>query len=175
MANVLIKRSVASQNIDSLNRAVVSESDVENGNVFDLLTRSETDGEDEVWNATAPTTASTAMGLWMAGASEVVITKVGNLEFKGIVEDPREFKNIAGRVFSAFKPMAGDIIEMTLGASSEGDYLIPQDSQMALKTSSSDNATGFSMKKIGTSVLHIGNGALNKTSVPTYIYEVVRN
>lgn len=175
MANVLIKRRVASQNVDSLNRTVIAESDVENGNVFELLTRSENDGEDEVWNATAPTTATKATGLWMAGASEIVITKVGNLEFKGIVEDPREFVNVKGRVFSAFKPMPGDIIEMTLGATSEGDYLIPQDSQMALKTSSSDNETGFSMKKVGTSVLHIGSGALSKTPVPTYIYEVVRN
>lgn len=175
MANVLIKRRVASQNVDSLNRTVIATADVENGNVFELLTRSETDGEDEVWNATAPTAAATAMGLWMAGASEIVITKVGNLEFRGIVEDPREFVNVKGRVFSAFKPMPGDIIEMTLGAASSGEYLIPQNSNMALTTSASDNATGFSMKKVGTSVLHIGSGALSKAPVTTYIYEVVRN
>lgn len=175
MANVLIKRRVASQNVDSLNRTVIAEADVENGNVFELLTRSTTDGEDEVWNATAPATAATATGLWMAGASEVVITKVGNLEFVGIVEDVREFTNVAGRVFSAFKPVAGDIIEMTTGAEDDGEYLIPANGAMALTTSASDNAGGFSMKKVGTSILHIGDGSLVKTPVTSYIYEVVRN
>lgn len=179
MANVVIKRRVAAHNIDSLNRSVVATEDVENGFVFELLTRSDVDGEDEVWKATAAATASTAMGLWMAKASEVIVTTVTNgddtLEFKGIVEDPRYFTNVKGRVFSAFKPQAGDIIEMTLGQDSGGDYLIPQDSQMALIASGSDNATGFAMKKIDTGILHIGSAGLVKTPVKTYIYEVVRN
>lgn len=180
MANVVIKRRVAAHNVDALNRSVVyADADIENGSVFELLTRSTVDGEDEVWKATAAATASTAMGLWMAKASEVVLTTVTNgtdsLEFKGIVEDPRYFTNVKGRVFSAFKPQAGDIIEMTLGQDSSGDYLIPQDGQMTLVASGTDNATGFAMKKIGTGILHIGSAGFVKTPVKTYIYEVVRN
>lgn len=180
MANVIIKRRVAAHNIDSLNRSVVyADADVENGSVFELLTRSTVDGENEVWKATAVTTATTAMGLWMAKSSEIVSTTATNgketLEFKGIVEDPRYFTNVKGRVFSAFKPQAGDIIEMTLGQDSAGEYLIPQDSSMTLKASGTDNEGGFAMKKVGTGILHIGSAGFVKTPVKTYIYEVVRN
>lgn len=178
MANVVIKRRVAAHNVDALNRTVVAEQDLENGTVFELLTRSDVDGEDEVWKATAPTTASTAMGLWMAKASEVILTKVGTgdtaVELLGVVEDPRNFVNVAGRVFSAFKPQAGDIIEMTLGHDTN-KYLIPQDTQFALTTSASDNANGFAMHQVDTGILHIGAAGFVKTPVKTYIYEVVRN
>lgn len=178
MANVVIKRRVAAHNVDSLNRSVVAEQDLENGTVFELLTRSDVDGEDEVWKATAPTTASAAMGLWMAKASEVILSKVGDgdtaVEMLGIVEDPRNFVNVAGRVFSAFKPQAGDIIEMTLGHDTN-KYLIPQDGQFTLTTNAGDNATGFSMKQVDTGILHIGSAGFVKTPVKTYIYEVVRN
>lgn len=178
MANVVIKRRVAAHNVDALNRSVVAEQDLENGTVFNLLTRSDKDGEDEVWKATAPTTASTAMGLWMAKASEVILSKVGDgdtaVEMLGIVEDPRNFVNVKGRVFSAFKPQAGDIIEMTLG-SDGNDYLIPQDSQFTLVANASDNANGFAMHKVDTGILHIGSAGFVKTPVKTYIYEVVRN
>lgn len=178
MANVVIKRHVAAHNVDALNRSVVATQDLENGTVFELLTRSTKDGEDEVWNATAPTTASTAMGLWMAKASEVILTKVGTgdtaVEMLGVVEDPRNFVNVAGRVFSAFKPQAGDIIEMTLGHDTN-KYLIPQDTKFALTTSASPNANGFTMLQVDTGILHIGAAGFVKTPVKTYIYEVVRN
>lgn len=178
MANVVIKRHVAARNVDALNRSVVAEQDLENGTVFELLTRSDVDGEDEVWKATAPTTASTATGLWMAKASEVILTKVGDgdtaVELLGVVEDPRNFVNVAGRVFSAFKPQAGDIIEMTLGHDTN-KYLIPQDTKFALTPNASDNADGFAMHQIDTGILHIGAAGFVKTPVKTYIYEVVRN
>ena len=179
MANVVIKRRVVAHNVDALNRSVVAEQDLENGTVFELLTRSDVDGEDEVWKATAPTTAATATGLWMAKASEVILSKVGSgdtaIEMLGIVEDPRNFVNVAGRVFSAFKPQTGDIIEMTLGQDSGGDYLIPQDTKFTLIANAADNATGFSMHKVDTGILHIGSAGFVKTPVKTYIYEVVRN
>lgn len=178
MANVVIKRGVAAQNVDALNRSVVADQDLENGSVFVLESRSTVDGEDEVWKAKAPTTASTAMGLWMAKASEVILTKVGTgdtaVELLGIVEDPRNFVNVKGRVFSAFKPQAGDIIEMTLGHDTN-KYLIPQDTQFALTPNAGDNANGFAMHQIDTGILHIGAAGFVKTPVKTYIYEVVRN
>lgn len=178
MANVVIKRRVAAHNVDALNRSVVADQDLENGTVFELLTRSDVDGEDEVWKATAPVTASEAMGLWMAKASEVILSKVGDgdtaVEMLGVVEDPRNFVNVKGRVFSAFKPQAGDIIEMTLG-DDRNEYLIPQNSKFTLVANAGDNATGFAMHKVDTGILHIGSAGFVKTPVKTYIYEVVRN
>ena len=179
MANVVIKRRVAAHNVDALNRTVVyADGDIENGAVFLLDGRSTVDGEDEVWKVKQITDATTAMGVWMAKASEVILTKVGTgdtaVEMLGVVEDPRNFVNVAGRVFSAFKPQAGDIIEMTLGHDTN-KYLIPQDTKFALTPNASDNAGGFAMLQVDTGILHIGAAGFVKTPVKTYIYEVVRN
>lgn len=175
--NVVIKRMVAAHNVDALNRSVkCNEQDLDNGSIFELKTRSDVEGEGEVWIATAAT-AATATGLWMAKASEVVVTSevVGTeqLDFKGIVVDPRAFQNNKGKVFDAFKPMAGDIIEMTYGSDDKA-YAVVDANKFVVKL---DDAAGegFAMKKIGTSVLHIGSASLVKTPVKTYIYEVEKN
>jgi hypothetical protein len=175
--NVIIKRQVAAHNIDAFNRVAVADVDLENGSVFELKTRSTNDGEDEVWNATAPADA-TATGVWMAKSSEVTLTKIGEapyaVEFKGIVEDPRMFTNVAGYVFDAFKPVAGDLIETTQG--DDTNTILALDAgKFALKATTDAPADGFYMEKVGTSILHIGSAGLVKTPVKTFIYEVKAN
>lgn len=175
--NVVIKRMVAAHNVDALNRSVkCAYADLENGSIFELKTRSTDEGEGEVWIATAPT-VDTATGLWMAKASEVVVTSttVGTeqLDFKGIVVDPRAFVNVKGKVFDAFQPKKGDIIEMTTG-SDDKDYAIIDVNKFAV-TLDAAAGNGFAMKKIGTGILHIGSASLVKTPVKTYIYEVEKN
>lgn len=174
--NVVIKRRVAAHNVDAMNRTVKADVDIENGSIMVLDTRSTVDGEDEVWVASKPTAAS--LGVWMAKSSEVVMTSVAidgadTLNFKGIVDDPRAFTNVAGLVFDAFKPAVGDLIEMTLGADTGADYLVAgTDYALEKATAAGD---GFAMKKVGTSILHIGSAKLVKTPVKTYIYEVAAN
>lgn len=175
--NVVIKRMVAAHNIDALNRTVkCATDDLDNGSIFELKTRSAVDGEDEVWIATAPT-AITTTGVWMAKASENVIlsTLVGTeqLDFKGIVVDPRAFQNLKGKAFDAFQPQKGDIIEMAYGADDK-DYAVVDANKFVVKLND-DAGEGFAMKKIGTSVLHIGSASLVKTPIKTYIYEVEKN
>ena len=175
--NVVIKRMVAAHNVDALNRSVkCASADLENGSIFELKTRSTDEGEGEVWIATAPT-AATATGLWMAKASEVVVTSttVGTeqLDFKGIVVDPRAFVNVKGKVFDAFQPKKGDIIEMTTGADDKA-YAVVDANKFAVKLNDAAG-DGFAMKKIGTGILHIGSASLVKTPVKTYIYEVEKN
>lgn len=174
MANVVIKRVVAARNVDALNRSAIATADLENGSVFTLTERSTVDGEDEVWTVGTPTATST--GIWMAATSEVVTTTVGEgdyqVQYRGIVVDPRNFTNVAGIVFSAFQPKIGDVIEMTMGDATN-DYLnVAADTTLEAATAA---GTGFSMHKIGTSILHIGNASLVKTPVTTYLYEVVNN
>lgn len=175
--NVVIKRMVAAHNVDALNRSVkCATDDLDNGSIFELKTRSDVEGEGEVWIATAAT-AATATGLWMAKGAEVVVTSevVGTeqLDFKGIVVDPRAYQNLKGKVFDAFKPQIGDIIEMAYGADDK-NYAIVDSGKFVVKLNE-DAGTGFAMKKIGTSVLHIGSASLVKTPIKTYIYEVEKN
>lgn len=180
MYNVVIKRKVHATFNDADKRSVKCASDVENGGVFALKTRSTVDGEDEVWVATAPA-AATDGSLWMAVSPEVVTTKTGDLQFRGIVNDPRYFTNIAGTVFDAIKLCAGDIIEIAPGdgisaADIKADaYLIPTAGATVLAPSATANTTGLSLHKVDTGVLHIGQAGLVKSATPTYIYEVEAN
>ena len=137
MYNVVIKRKVHATFNDADKRSVKCASDVENGGVFALKTRSTVDGEDEVWVATAPA-AATDGSLWMAVSPEVVTTGFGDLQFRGIINDPRYFTNITGTVFDAIKLCVGDIIEIAPGDSISASkiktdaYLIPKAGSTAL-------------------------------------------
>ena len=184
LRNVVIKSRTASLNIDSYNRTAVCEEEIDNGSVFALKEYSENAGEEMVWKAERAT--SNEKGLWMATTPEVVITRaldgegtVPSLDFKGIVNDPRAFTNHAGMMIDATYMAIGDIYEMTcagLTFTGETDtYLVPDyDTSFKLKGSTSAG-TGTALRKIGTSYLHIGNGAIVKTPVVTYKFVVESN
>lgn len=58
--------------------------------------------------------ADNSTGMWMAYSPEVVtIVTASGKKYKGLTPDPRDFTNISGEVFDAFKPQVGDIITMT--------------------------------------------------------------
>lgn len=175
--NVIIKTQMQAFNIDAYNRTAVCEEDIENGCVFELKEYSTTDGEEMVWKATAPT-ANTAKGLWMATSPEVVITKgFDGAEYKGLTPDPRAFVNIAGKVIDATFLAVGDLIEMTADGISDADtnnYLVIDPNNFKLKSASAAT-TGLSLKKVGTGRLHIGQGGIAKSAVPTYKYIVEIN
>lgn len=177
MANVVIKKAVAALNVDSFNRTAVFTSDVDNGCVAVLNAYSENEGEGIVWKAEQAT--ATSKGLWMATSPEVVITKVmDGIEYRGIVNDPRAFVNLAGKMVDMTFLYEGDIIEMTCDGltftPATDTYLVPDTTGFKLKgaTAAGD---GAALKKIGTSILHIGNGALTKTPVVTYKFVVEAN
>lgn len=176
--NVVIKKQYAAYNIDALNRTAVCDADIDNGCVFKLTSYSENPGEGIVWKAEQA--AATDKGLWMATSPEVVYTSVmDGVELRGLTEDPRAFYNIAGHMIDATCLMPKDIIEMT-GEGIDGieeptnTYLVPAaaDYKLAVATAA---GTGMSLRKIGTSRLHIGGSGIAKGIVPTYKYEVEIN
>lgn len=177
MANVVIKKAVAALNVDSFNRTAVFTSDVDNGCVAVLNAYSENEGEGIVWKAEQAT--ATSKGLWMATSPEVVITKVmDGIEYRGIVNDPRAFVNLAGKMVDMTFLHEGDIYEMTCDGltftPATDTYLVPDTTGFKLKGATSAG-TGCALRKIGTSYLHIGNGALAKTPVVTYKFVVEAN
>lgn len=177
MANVIIKTQVQAYNIDAYNRTAVCAEDIENGSVFELKTYSTNDGEEMVWTATAPT-SNTAKGLWMATSPEVVITKgYDGAEYKGLTPDPRAFVNLAGKMIDATFLAVGDLIEMTADGISGADtnnYLVIDPNKFVLKSATAAT-TGFSLRKVGTSRLHIGQAGIAKSAIPTYKYIVEIN
>lgn len=167
--NVIIKRAVAGFNVDSYNRTVVADTDIDNGGVF-ALTR--TDAQDLRWTASYAANAS-ATGLWMATSPEVMYV---NKE-AGLSVDPRDFTNKAGRSIDATLLVKGDVIEMTgegIADIDTKDYLVAATDSYTLVAADAAVA-GFTLKKIGTSTLKIGDGAIAPAPVATYVYEVVNN
>ncbi len=115
---VAVLNKVAAQDIDSYNRPAVSATALDNGWVFELLTKSATTGEGEVWTATQ--TAGTITNMWMAYSPEVVTVVSGSNKFKGIDNDPRNFYHVIGDMIDAFRPVVGDIITLTADALATG-------------------------------------------------------
>lgn len=172
---ILIQNKVATQNVDAFNRPAVAASNVENGSVFNLLTLSSIPGEGEVWTATAPVTGALS-NLWMAYEPEVVTTVSGSSEFKGIDPDPRNFINIAGKVFSCFKPQVGDIMRISAdgvaGTKSTNEYVVATNNAWKL-TWAASAVSGLSLKLIRTSYISIGTGSIGTQRVTAYDFEVV--
>jgi len=115
---VAVLNKVAAQDIDAYNRTAVSATALDNGWVFELLTKSATTGEGEVWTATQ--TGGTITNMWMAYSPEIVTLVSGSNKFKGIDNDPRNFYHIVGDMIDAFRPVVGDIITLTADALDSG-------------------------------------------------------
>jgi hypothetical protein len=82
--------------------------------------------------------------LWMAYSPEVVtvVSETGK-KYKGLTNDPREFTNLSGEVFDAFKPQVGDIITITAdgitGTIGTNTYAVAANGQYALAWAASAN------------------------------------
>ena len=155
---VLIESMIQAKNIDALNRSVKAEINVAGGGLV-ALTAPTTQGDD-VWTAAAP--SSELGGLWMAYNPEVKYILVNGKKFAGLSADARDYTNIAGEVFDAFKPKVGDEIVVTIdavdatGASAvAGDILESKASQttltrVAAATGATAGSTAFKIEWVGT-------------------------
>lgn len=155
---VLIESMIQAKNIDALNRSVKAEANVDGGNLI-ALTAPTTQGDD-VWTAEAPD--SELGGLWMAYNPEVKYISVNGKKFAGLSADARDYTNLAGEVFDAFKPKVGDEIVVTIdaidstGASAvAGDILESKAGQtkltrVAAATGATVGSTAFEIEWKGT-------------------------
>ena len=155
---ILIKNKTFSTNVDSLNRSVKASYDIDNGNVFLLNAGVGTGTEREVFTCATPNSA-TPTDLWMACEPEVVIT---NSQYKGLDPDPRNFYNVAGTVFTAFKPKKFDVITVTAdaftGSRTAQNYCdVASGSNKLAWASSSTAATMFKLLEVTTIALPAGS------------------
>ncbi len=181
MANhgILIPEALASTNVDSFNRSVVSTVDLDNGNVVVLSGKSSTAGEGEVWSAYTPSTGSGLTGLWMIYGDEIVVT---DSKYKGLNPDPRSFYTASGKVVSAFKPQLGDIIVLTTDALS-GSYVgsgsvtthinASNSGGIELVWGTSQTASVLSFALVEVTYVSIGSGAIDSQRETAYRFECV--
>ena len=170
--NVIIKVQTASFNVDALNRsAVYTTGNLDNGSVVALKTKSAGIG---YWNATLPEDGDAP--LWIVASPEVIFVDKAH----GGSADPRDFENVAGRVFDAFCPQVADQIELyipafgAVTAGSEAAYIIAG-TDGAFATSNTAPTSGLGFKFVGRNTLKVGDGAIAPEAIPTYVYECVCN
>lgn len=156
---VLIESMIQAKNIDALNRSVTSEVNVAGGGLI-ALTAPTTQGND-VWTASTPATGKLG-GLWIAYNPEVKYTKVNGKVYAGLSADVRDYTNLAGEVFDAFKPKIGDEIVITIDAvdstganAVRGDILEAKADQttftrVAAATGATAGSTAFEVEWVGT-------------------------
>ena len=97
----IIESMIQAKNIDALNRSVTSAINVDGGGLVSLAYPT-TKGND-VWTASAPADGALG-GLWIAYNPEVKYTDVNGKRYAGLSADIRDYTNIAGETFDAFKP-----------------------------------------------------------------------
>ena len=175
--SILIPSLIAAKNIDTLNRSFVSETDLDNGNVFGKGELSTNAGESQVYQTVAPATGSLT-GLWMAYSPEdVVLTDGLGNQFKVGTLDPRAFTNIAGTVFSGFKPQVGDLVLVSAdGISGEANsYAVAANgtSKLAFAGAAID---GLSFKVVETTYISLASANnIGSQRVVAYLLECVAN
>ena len=173
MANGIIeKTAVAATDVNAYNRTVVSAAAVENGSVMSVGAMSSTAGEDEVFVGTAPTTGDLS-NLWMAATPEVVVTAA---KYKGLDPDPRNFTNAIGDMIAAFRPVLGDLVEMSAdavaGTISTNTFVVATNAASKL-TWAAAAVSGLSLKLRKTTTMSIGTGAIGSHKILSYLFEVV--
>ena len=173
--SVLIKNSVAAQNVDAWNRSAVSASALENGFIVKLGALSTTSGEGEVFVAAVPATGSLT-DLWMVYQPENVAT--GD-KYKNLDPDPRNFINAIGDIVSVYKPQLGDIITMTadgfLGTKGSNGFVNATDTTggLSLYWGASKTSSVLSYALLATTYISIPDGSIGTQRVTAYKLECV--
>ena len=157
---VLIESMIQAQNIDALNRSVKAQVDIDGGNLI-ALTAPTAQGND-VWTAAKPSTGNLG-GLWIAYNPEVKYTYVNGKVYAGLSADARDYTNVAGEVFDAFKPKLGDeivVLADNVDASdvddvTAGDFLEAANAKAvfvraAAGTGATANVTAFKVEWVGS-------------------------
>ena len=175
--SILVPTLTAAKNIDTLNRSFVSETDLDNGNVFGKGELSTNAGESQVYQTVTPTTGSLT-GLWMAYSPEdVVLTdELGN-QFKVGTLDPRAFTNTAGVVFSGFKPQVGDLVLVSAdGITGEANsYAVAANGTNKLAFAA-EAISGLSFKVVETTYISVASANnIGSQRVTAYLLECVAN
>lgn len=171
---IMIPNATVATNVDAYNRPAIGEVDYDNGAVFELLSKSTTEGEGEVWVATAPVGIT---GLWMAYEADKIITTDGT--YRGINPDSRNFFNAKGLVFSAYKPKVGDIITLTApafeGTYTEGTtkFANAVAGESTLTFGATQTADALSYRVLGQTYVSIGTGLMDEQRIPAYQLECV--
>ena len=173
---VLIESEISATNVDALNKFAVSSTTDVAGAGLVALAAPTAQGEDR-YTATVPA-SGTLGGLYMAYNPSEHLTKVGDKLFAGLSTDPRDYTNLQGRTFTAFKPKVGnevvitvDSIDSTASTVVAGDFLESKAGQTTLTrvasaTGATSGSTAFKVAWVG--VLPFPQSGIGYAQVTAY-------
>lgn len=185
MANhgIFIPRQIGAMNVDIWNRHAIAGSavgDIDNGSVFSLTGKSTEIDESEVWLVAKTSGSPRSDVLWMAYSGEDFMP---SLQLTGGADNIKNFTNVFGKVFPAFKPQLFDLITLNadgiLSAFAAGDtHLVPVDGELKMDWNAGDPGTGLCYKLIQTTTFAFGGTGLNSSFASgreiAYIFECIR-
>lgn len=173
MAGYVKRNSVMAHDVQSLNRrGVFPSANVDNGNVYQLLTQSTDADKSLVWVATAPSAVAGLTELWMSSTEGVVsIVSPSGKVYKGLDNDfVNDFTNIAGEIIEFFQPRTGDVIELTDsaigGTKGANTFIVATSGQSKLQWASA-GVTGLTLQYIRDSFVSVGTGDIASQRVVT--------
>lgn len=169
---VMVPTLVAAKNVDSLNASFIdADKDHNNGEIIAAGNY----GKDQVYE-TAEVTDLHNLYMVFSPEDTIITDAMGN-EYKIGIQDPRNFTNVKGRVFSAFRPQVGDKVLLTaeaFDAEVTDDYAVAEAGKNTLKVANAP-VDGLSFKIIDkeTYVSIGGATAIGSQRVAAYLLECV--
>jgi hypothetical protein len=163
-------------NIDAYNRSCYCASDVDNGNVIKLTGKETTAGRLEAWTGVVPSTGNGLTGLWMVYEPEIVTVVSGDSKYRGLNDDPRNFYNLGGSIFSVFKPQLGDEVLLTADAlyGSVNLYVNATNTGgFELAWAASNTGSILSLELVATTYISLATGGIDDQRETAYQFVVV--
>ena len=155
---VLVPGAIQATHNDSLvKNAKLATGAIENGNVISLGALSTASGENEVFLAATPATATLATAIYyMVNEPVNVLT---DSKYLGLNDDPTNFNVLAGKPFTCYKPKVGDeiiISEDGLGGSkSTNTFVVPANNTGELTWAANASATSLGYELLQTTYIEI--------------------
>jgi len=165
--------AVAAQNVSAYNADFVSASSLDNGNICQLLTKSSTTGQGEVWVATAPTTAS-ATGVFMVDSPVLPFLVTGAGDIINGLGTARDFYTLTTKIGAARRLQLGDIVTLsaeTLDSSTTQAYAIPVAGSFTMAWSAV-TVNGFYLTYLKTTYISVPDGTIGTGRVVAYEFRV---
>jgi hypothetical protein len=157
---ILIPGQIAAKNTDSLIKiARCPASAVENGNLVLLGALSAAVGEKEVYIASTPITGSLATAHYYMVYEPAIPVVDG--KYKGLSDDPSDFRVALDDVFTVFHPMVGDEVILSADGitSSVNTYVVAANAQYEMAFSSSAASNGMVWEVMETTFINVPNGS----------------
>ena len=170
----IYETQISAKDVDALNRYAKASVDVDGGTLVALGAIAEGDA----FTATKATDGENG-GLWIAYNPSEQLTKVGDNVYAGLSADPRDYTNIANRIFDVFKPVKGDIVGFTAGNIKTGEtvevgkFLEIGASGLEVKASATADTTSFKVIRIES--VPFPQASIGNEYADKYVCEVVFN